>query len=58
MGSVALIYIPSFVKIDFDGRKGAKSQKHEDLISSVSFLQNKENRLKGERELNSFAVIK
>jgi hypothetical protein len=48
MGSGAMIYIPSFIKIGSGIQKliGRIHRKHGDLISLLLFLQNKESRLK------------
>jgi hypothetical protein len=51
MGSAALIYIPSFIKISLGIQKliGRDSQTHKEnrvLISLLSFFENKECRLK------------
>jgi hypothetical protein len=49
MGSDAMIYIPSFIKI-FSAiqklRGGGVHRQHGDLISLLLFFQNKESRLK------------
>jgi hypothetical protein len=49
VGSGAMIYIPSFIKIGSGIQKligGCTDTQHGDRISPFSFFQNKENRLK------------
>jgi hypothetical protein len=46
MGSDAMIYIPSFIRIGSDIQKLTQTQRqHGDSISLLSFLENKESKL-------------
>jgi hypothetical protein len=62
MGSGAMIYIPSSIMTGEDIQKllGGKPQihrQHEDHISLLSFLQNKENRLKTKSRSTAVTVV-
>jgi hypothetical protein len=55
MGSGIMTYIPSFVNIDSGFRRDTQTHRQRgDHINLLSFLQNKESRLKiGKQKLNS-----
>jgi hypothetical protein len=64
MGSGSVVYIPSFIKIGSGIQKlmrgGGDSQtyrQHDDLISLLLFLRNKESRLKQSRSFILFSLI-
>jgi hypothetical protein len=48
MGSCAMIYIPSVIKIGIGNQNslGGNHRQHDDLISLILFFQNKESKLK------------